>query len=101
MMQQSPNVSELTNQLQNQFKTIRKSEYFPALVGAVAGAAAAGVVAVLISSRGRTVKHVVVQEPEDGASSGITVLGFSLTEIMQLVTIVAQLARQLREWRDQ
>lgn len=101
MMQQSPNVSQLTNQLQSQFETVRKSEYFPAILGAVAGAAVAGVVAVVISSRGRTVKQVVVQEPEDGASSGISVLGFSLAEIMQLVTLVAQLARQLREWRDQ
>ncbi len=100
-MQQPVNASELTNQLQTRFETVRKSEYFPAILGAVAGAAVAGVVAAIISSRGKTVKHVVVQEPEDGESHGMTLLGFTLPEIMQLVTIVAQLARQLREWRDQ
>ncbi len=100
-MQQPVNASELTNQLQTRFETVRKSEYFPAILGAVAGAAVAGVVAAIISSRGKTVKHVVVQEPEEGESHGTTVLGFTLPEIMQLVTIIAQLARQLREWRDQ
>ncbi len=100
-MQQPANVSELTNQLQTRFETVRKSEYFPAILGAVAGAAVAGVVAAIISSRGKTVKHVVVQETDEGESHGNTVLGFTLPEIMQLVTIIAQLARQLREWRDQ
>ncbi len=100
-MQQPANVSQLTNQLQARFETVRKSEYFPAILGAVAGGAIAAIIALLISSRGKVVKHVVVQEPGEGEKQGTTVLGFTLPEIMQLVTIVAQLARQLREWRDQ
>ncbi len=99
-MQQPANGSQLTT-LQNRFETVRKSEYFPAILGAVAGAAVAGLVAAVISSRGRTVKHIVVQEPEDGEAHGPTVLGFTLPELMQLVTVIAQLARQLRDWRDQ
>ncbi len=100
-MQQPANVSELTNQLQARLETVRKSEYFPAILGAVAGGAVAALIAAIIASRGRTVKHVVVQETEEAEPHGAMVLGFTLPEIMQLVTIVAQLARQIREWREQ
>ncbi len=118
-MQQPANVSEIANpseianQLQTQFETIRKSEYFPAILGAVAGAAAAGIIAAIISRRGRTVERVIVQEgdseetyvPEQRQTELITpksretlILGFTLGEIAQLVSIIATLARQIREW---
>ncbi len=121
-MQQPANASDLSsteiaNQLQTQFETVRKSEYFPAILGAVAGAAAAGVVAALISSRrSRTVEQVIVQDGEVVQDTLVTeqparsvelvspkaretlILGFTLAEIGQLVSIIVMLARQLREF---
>ncbi|MGB8643796.1 MAG: hypothetical protein WCF84_01040 [Anaerolineae bacterium] len=98
-MQQPANISELTNQLQARFETVRKSEYFPAILGAVAGGVVAALIAAVIASRGRTVKQVVVQESAAAEPHATTVLGFTLPEIMQLATVVTQLARQVQEWR--
>ncbi len=106
---QSSAISQLTSnidtaELKARFETLRKSEYFPAVLGAAAGGVTALVVAGLISGRksGTTVKYVEAgDQDKEGRGHETMFLGFTLGEIMQLVTVVTQLARQLRDWRDQ
>jgi hypothetical protein len=83
-------------QLKARFEIVRHSEYFPAILGAVAGGLTGAMMAGLISN-GRRTNQVVV---EDGstADKGI-ILGFSAKDLLQLATVVTSLARQLREWR--
>ncbi len=91
-----------TAALKARFETLRKSEYFPAVLGAAAGGVTAALVASVISSRkgGVEVKYVDKSDHENGGRKTM-VMGFTAGELMQLVTVIAQLARQLREWRDQ
>ena len=105
-MQQSANVSDLTSkinlpELQARFETVRQSQYFPAILGAVAGGLTGAVMAGLIAGRSRGDDHPVREEAVESSPRQTVLLGFTLSELMQLVTVVASLARQLREWRDQ
>ncbi len=81
-----------------QFNQLRRSEYFPAIMGAAAGGLAGAIIALLLGSRKRvTVERVTEKAP---AEQGV-ILGFSAKDLLQLATVVASLARQLREFRDQ
>ncbi len=93
-MQQSLDLQQVEAQL-NQ---LRRSEYFPAIMGAVAGGLAGAIIALVIGSR----KHVTVEKvTEAGPAEQGVILGFSAKDLLQLATVVASLARQLREFRDQ
>ncbi len=85
------------DQLQAQFEKVRHSEYFPAILGAVAGGLTGAIMAGIIAGGRRTVevKHETVPE-----SSGIA-FGLSARDLVQLGTVVASLARQIRDWREQ
>ncbi len=85
-------------QLQERFEVLRKSEFFPAIMGAVAGGLTGAIMAGLISSR-RGADEAPTGKDRTG-SSGV-VLGFTAKDLLQLVTIVAQLARQMRGLREQ
>ncbi len=85
-------------QLEERFQVLRQSEFFPAIMGAVAGGLTGALMAGLIA--GRRGPSEVVVEKSGPADKGV-VLGFSAKDLLQLATIVAALARQLREFRDQ
>ena len=85
------------DQLKARFEVVRHSEYFPAMLGAVAGGLTGALMAGLISN-GR--RRAEAEEKTGAADRGI-VLGFSAKDLLQLVTVVASLARQLRDWREQ
>ncbi len=93
-MQQSLDSQQLTARLE----TLRRSEYFPAILGAAAGGVTGALVAALIGSR----KHVTVERVMETspAEQGV-ILGFSAKDLLQLATVVASLARQLSQWREQ
>ncbi len=93
-MQQSLDLDKV----QAQFNQLRRSEYFPAIMGAAAGGLAGAIIALAIGSR----KQVTVERvTEASAADQGVILGFSAKDLLQLATVVASLARQLREWRDQ
>lgn len=103
-MQQSIDISQLTSkidvaELQARFESLRKSEYFPAVLGAVAGGLTGAIMAGVISS-GKKTEKVVVSGPAETSRQGV-VLGMSPKELVQLATVVTGLVRQMQDWRQQ
>jgi hypothetical protein len=74
-------------------KEIRKSEAYPALIGGIAGGVAGALMAVIIAGR-------ATSRPADVSSSEKKEArrGWSLKDVVQLVTIVATLAKQVQAW---
>jgi hypothetical protein len=95
-MQQPMDLTEL----RARYEIVRRSEYFPAILGAVAGGLTGALMAGLIAGSRRGSSHPD-RERDDAAERSGSVLGLSAKELIQLVTVVATLARQLREWRQQ
>jgi hypothetical protein len=77
-------------------KALRKSEVYPALVGGVAGGIAGALIAALIAGR----RPSPAPPPAAPAETARTRLGinWSIKDVMQLVTVVAALAKQIQEW---
>lgn len=77
-------------------KEIRKSEAYPALLGGIAGGIAGGLMAALIAGRVASsrsgVAGVVDSLKKEAASGG----GWSMREAVQLVTVIAGLAKQVQ-----
>ncbi len=86
------------DQLKARFEVVRRSEYFPAILGAVAGGLTGAIMAGLISSGRRSAE--AAEEERASAANNAIFLGFSAKDLLQLATVVASLARQLREWRE-
>lgn len=96
-MQQSFDLSEL----EARFQTIRHSEYFPAILGAVAGGLTGALMAALLAGGRRAASRVEEGETRSAADTKTgLLLGFSPRDLIQLATIVATLARQMREWQN-
>lgn len=103
-MQQSLDISQLKDkidvgELQARFESLRKSEYFPAVLGAVAGGLTGALMAGVISSGKKTEKVVVSSAGE--SSRHAMFLGMSPKELVQLATVVTGLVRQMQDWRQQ
>jgi len=71
-------------------KEIRKSEAYPALIGGIAGGIAGALMAALIAGR-----RPAVQSTPTNDRGG---RGWSLREVVQLITVVASLAKQVQAW---
>ncbi len=102
-MQQPMQLADLKDkinvqELQARFETVRRSEYFPAILGAVAGGLTGAVMAGLIS--GSRKEETVRIERTDAAGQKGIILGFSAKDLVQLTTVVAGLVRQMQEWRQ-
>lgn len=95
-MQQPMDLTEL----RARYEIVRRSEYFPAILGAVAGGLTGALMAGLIAGSRRGSRHSEHERDVAAGRSG-SVFGLSAKELIQLVTVVATLARQLREWREQ
>jgi hypothetical protein len=87
-----------TNQLQARFNELRRSEYFPAVLGAVAGGVTGGLMSVLVG-RGKRVQ--VVRETVAAPEKSGLILGYSLGELVQLATVVMGLVRTVRAMRQE
>jgi len=94
-MQQPMDLAEL----RARFEIVRRSEYFPAILGAVAGGLTGALMAGLIagSRRGSSDSG---RERDSAQGQPSFLFGLSARDLMQLVTVAASLARQLRQWRD-
>lgn len=79
------------------WKLVRRSDAFPAVMGGVAGGIAGALMAVIISGRVASRRTVQVVETAEGE---IKEKGFNLNarDLVQLVTTVAGLARQVQAW---
>lgn len=95
-MQQPMDLAEL----RARYEVVRKSEYFPAVLGAVAGGLTGALMAGLIAGSRRGEEKVVRVQETDG-EQGRMILGLSPRDIIQLVTVVTSLARQAQEWRKE
>ncbi len=82
-------------------KQLRKSEAFPALIGALAGGIAGALLAAVVAQR---ISSHAVSAPSESSTPSSTstaqkiVGGWSLREIMQLLTVAASLAKQAQAW---
>jgi hypothetical protein len=94
-MQQSMDLTEL----RARYEIVRRSEYFPAILGAVAGGLTGALMAGMIAGARRGASDSG-RGVETTAGRPGTMLGLSLRDLIQLITVVAALARQLREWRE-
>lgn len=94
-MQQPMDLAEL----RARYEVVRRSEYFPAILGAVAGGLTGALMAGLIagSRRGPAEPH---RERESTGDRPSLLFGLSAKDMVQLTGVVAALARQLREWRE-
>lgn len=82
-------------ELEARFQVVRQSEYFPAILGAVAGGLTGAIMAGLIAGGRRS----SAKGEEGGGTRQGVLLGFSPRDMLELATIAASLARQLREWQ--
>jgi prepilin signal peptidase PulO-like enzyme (type II secretory pathway) len=95
-MRQSMDLAEL----RARYEIVRRSEYFPAIMGAVAGGLAGALIAGLIAGSRRSSGRSEHGRESAAARAG-TLFGLTAREMVQLVAVVASLARQLRDWREQ
>jgi hypothetical protein len=86
-------------ELRARFEIVRRSEYFPAILGAVAGGLSGAMMAGLIAG-GKRQAGDSGRSPESPAGQPGFVLGLSARDLVQLISVVASLARQMREWRS-
>jgi hypothetical protein len=88
------------------FQKIRKSEAYPALLGALAGGIAGALLAALIARRAPAprvaaeAERAPVSTPAPAIpSAGLRIPGgLSVNELVQLITIGTTLARQAQAW---
>ena len=92
-MQQQLDGRELMSRAGEVAKEIRKSEAYPALVGGVAGGVAGALIAAIIarrvSSHGANSTASPTQETRGG---------WAVKDVVQVLTVVATLARQVQAW---
>jgi hypothetical protein len=92
-MQQQLDSPELLARAGEVAKEIRKSEAFPALMGAIAGGVAGALIAAIIAGR------VSSRRADSGTGVGTEAHGrWALRDVMQLLTVVATLAKQVQMW---
>ncbi len=99
MENQSVNLEAMPERLGEVMRTVRESEAYPAILGAVAGGVAGALIATVIAgrvaaSRSKEAVREVAGEKEESK-------GWSLREIVQLATIAATLIRQIQAWVEE
>lgn len=94
-MQEPMNLAEL----RARFEIVRRSEYFPAILGAVAGGLSGAIMAGLIAGAKREAGDSGRSRESPTGQPGF-ILGLSAKDLLQLISVVASLARQMREWRS-
>lgn len=101
-MQKQLAVQELATRAQRVARTLRQSEAYPALVGGIAGGIAGALMAVLIAGRlARQTASRKLSTPQVAAAQEKPRFDLSVREAIQLVTLLASLARQLQIWLRQ
>ena len=92
-MQQQFDSREMIRRAGEVAKELRKSEAYPALIGGVAGGIAGALMAAIIAGRAPS-RRAETASSEVKASRG----GWALKDVVQLLTVVATLAKQVQGW---
>jgi hypothetical protein len=92
-MQQQFDGRELVARASEVVKEIRKSEAYPALIGGVAGGVAGALIAAIIAGRATSHRADSTSDASKGARGG-----WAVKDVVQLLTVVAALARQVQAW---
>ena len=92
-MQQQFDGQELMARAGEVAKELRKSDAFPALIGGLAGGLAGGLVAAIVAGRASS-RNVKAESSDSKGTRG----GWSLRDVMQLLTVGATLAKQVQAW---
>lgn len=102
-MQRQADVQEIAARAQLVARAVRQSEAYPAIVGGLAGGIAGALMAVLIA--GRLARQTASREPSTprivSAAQEKSRFDLSVREAIQLVTLLASLAKQLQIWLRQ
>ncbi|MBI5030757.1 MAG: hypothetical protein HZB51_09535 [Chloroflexi bacterium] len=96
MQEREFNTQGLTTRVSEVAKELRKSEAYPAIVGGVAGGIAGAMMAAIIAGRKASVRPQVDATIEASPRSRFNV---SVKDMMQLMTVVAALAKQVQSWK--
>ncbi|MBI3537009.1 MAG: hypothetical protein HY070_05575 [Chloroflexi bacterium] len=90
---------EVPEKLNRAAKKIRQSDAYPALLGAIAGGIAGALIAALIAGMLAPRRGAGSDTPPEQATKKSNArAGWSPREILELVTIGAALAKQIRAW---
>ncbi len=92
-MQQQFDSREMMRRAGEVAKELRKSELYPALLGGVAGGIAGALMAAIIAGRASS-RHSETAPSEAKTSRG----GWALKDVVQLLTVVTTLAKQVQGW---
>ncbi|MCX7837832.1 MAG: hypothetical protein N2559_00010 [Anaerolineae bacterium] len=103
-MQKQLDVQTIVTRVQLVTRTLRQSEAYPAILGGVAGGIAGALMAVLIA--GRIARRDTTREADASRESSPTTkekprFDLSVRELVQLVTILASLVKQIQAWARQ
>ncbi len=91
-MQQPMDVPEMMERVGEVAREFRKSEAYPVVVAGIAGGIAGALMATLIAGRRGSSQASSVADGGEGTK------GWAARDVIQLVTVVATLARQVQAW---
>ncbi len=93
MMEPQTNAEEMLARVSEVAKEIRKSDAYPAIIGGIAGGVAGALMAAMIASR---VAPRSAAPASEASATKTSRPGLSAQDLMQLVTVIASLARQVQ-----
>lgn len=96
MEQQQFDAQELMARVSTVAKELRKSEAYPAIIGGVAGGIAGAIMAVVIAGALSSKRQAAPAASEDDAKKAGRP-PMSLRDALQLLTVLASLAKQVQE----
>ncbi len=92
-MEPQTNAEEMLARVSEVAKEIRKSDAYPAIIGGIAGGVAGALMAAMIASR---VAPRSAAPASEASATKASRPGLSVQDVMQLVTVIASLARQVQ-----
>lgn len=99
MENQSVNLEAMPERVGEVMRTVRQSEAYPAILGAVAGGIAGALIATVIA--GRVAAARTKDAVREVADTNEESKGWNLREIVQLATIGATLVRQIQAYVEE
>ncbi len=92
-MEERMDAQELIGRIGDVLAELKKSDAYPAVVGGIAGGLAGALMAVIIAGRSPA-RPAEKPAPAQSESRG----GFAVRDLVQLVTVLAPLAKQAQAW---
>ena len=96
-MQERFDTEEMIERARTLARQVRASEAYPAIIGGIAGGIAGALIAAMIASRSARSSEPAEESRAPRASRP----GFDARSLVELVTVLAGLLKQVREWYSQ